>query len=645
MGPEPLKIKFYSANDMSIGWYLKAIDAFFQQWDEKIQNPDLSRILELYNIKQYFDHGVKFKNQTDERFEEYQSHCREIPKILGQYFSTINDGNILELRQTVVWNGIEDFWQLIDDYKVYQRLSSEALNRLLNTYDTDLWDILKHKSLVLAFGDLFAEYLASHSQTAEQLISYYLAKSSSGVSLYFPREFTQAMRDRVLNDYLAREDANLNYLQLLERAQSTKEFPISDKMKLKAKRKAEEMEQKLFSEQSGFAYGVEVSFESIPDGFTEETICKDEYKQVCTYSTEWISENQDYPTLLNNFISMFEFVDSCNRCTFVSLHAELGALESCLGVKGKNDYPIGIQFNIKHNRSKLQMLSYYQQLRRLNIEIEDIFQWFFRSYLQEEFGAEGFVYNPPSLGTTYLEKCRLLSGAIDGVLKQYRLYCEDGKIDRELLEISSGHIVFRDIPSVVENKYAYCNSDTLRTEMYYLFSDQSGLSYTKKTRGKYRNLFQLLSREQMKKEDFECFQQSDLDWLIERGSVLADDDGNLAINNIRLSVLMDLFYHEVVCPNYYRKALRLQVEQLVRAGEMCYENTLFSKPEQAYLNYILNKAEFSNGLDLRNKYSHCTYSLDEKEQAEDYMELLKIMSLIVIKINEEFCLQEQSNTL
>ena len=83
MGPEPLKIKFYSANDMSVGWYLKAIDAFFQQWDEKIQNPDLSRVLELYNIKQYIDHGVKLTNWTGERFEEYQRHCREIPKILG----------------------------------------------------------------------------------------------------------------------------------------------------------------------------------------------------------------------------------------------------------------------------------------------------------------------------------------------------------------------------------------------------------------------------------------------------------------------------------------------------------------------------------------------------------------------------------
>jgi len=34
------------------------------------------------------------------------------------------------------------------------------------------------------------------------------------------------------------------------------------------------------------------------------------------------------------------------------------------------------------------------------------------------------------------------------------------------------------------------------------------------------------------------------------------------------------------------------------------------------------------------------YSLDEKVQFEDYLELLKIMVLIIIKINEEFCGRE-----
>lgn len=53
----------------------------------------------------------------------------------------------------------------------------------------------------------------------------------------------------------------------------------------------------------------------------------------------------------------------------------------------------------------------------------------------------------------------------------------------------------------------------------------------------------------------------------------------------------------------------------------------------------LNKSSFSNGLDLRNKYAHSTYPEDEKIQFVDYIRLLKIMILVITKINEEFCLR------
>lgn len=54
-----------------------------------------------------------------------------------------------------------------------------------------------------------------------------------------------------------------------------------------------------------------------------------------------------------------------------------------------------------------------------------------------------------------------------------------------------------------------------------------------------------------------------------------------------------------------------------------------------------NRAEFFHGLDLRNKYIHDTNTLDEKRQQHDYMVLLKMFILLVIKINEELCLCEK----
>ena len=102
-------------------------------------------------------------------------------------------------------------------------------------------------------------------------------------------------------------------------------------------------------------------------------------------------------------------------------------------------------------------------------------------------------------------------------------------------------------------------------------------------------------------------------------------------------MLNDLFLNEVICPIYYDDELRHQVSNLAASGDLRYESTLFSIPEQKYLNFILNNAEFGNSLGIRNRYIHDTCPLDENTEFSHYCELLKIMVLIIIKINAEFC--------
>ena len=632
-----MNIKFFGECDMSSGWFHQKIEKFFQHWDERIQEPDLKTILELYNIKKYIDSGMRLAQWTDAQFLTYQEKSKTIPQILGRYCSTISNENLQELCQAVDRDYIDDFWQLICDYKVYQRINSKVLGNLMDTKENMLWYILRHSILVKFFGRVITDHLVWNPHTAEELLAHFLAAHDCKKhQLYFPVEFTSVMREKILMDYVERDDANVNYLQLLEDAQSVKEFTVSDRLKLKARRKKEAIQEKLFAKKSGFFYGIEVGFESIPDGSIKET--HDENKNILSYaySKEWIEENQDYPTLLNNFIYLFQYVDRCFRCTFVSLRSELSVFERTLGIKGKNEYRTGARFGLKHMRSQGQMIAYRRELQHLNIQLEDIFKWFFEVYLKEEFGANGFTYNPPSAGTTYGEKCKLLASAIDGVLKQYRLFCEEGYVDRELLELSSGHIVFGQLTGIMTNKYAYSSSKDLQNEMFLLFSDQSMMCYTEKTKSQYSTLPQLLVSEDINREDFHHYHQNQLDWLIKRGTIQIADDGRLRINIDRAFVLMDLFYNEVICPFYYEETLQKQVEELVATGDIQYESTLFSRSEQDYLNYVLNKSVFSNGLDLRNKYIHDTCPLSEEKQIQDYVELLKIMILILIKIDEEF---------
>ena len=67
------------------------------------------------------------------------------------------------------------------------------------------------------------------------------------------------------------------------------------------------------------------------------------------------------------------------------------------------------------------MAAYYHELLVHDINIENIFKWFFETYLPTEFNAEGFYYLQSSAKTSYLEKCILLSCTIDSVLKQFNM--------------------------------------------------------------------------------------------------------------------------------------------------------------------------------------------------------------------------------
>lgn len=74
-----------------------------------------------------------------------------------------------------------------------------------------------------------------------------------------------------------------------------------------------------------------------------------------------------------------------------------------------------------------------------------------------------------------------------------------------------------------------------------------------------------------------------------------------------------------------------------------FSSSLFSRPEQDYYNYLFNKSEFDNGLDIHNRYTHGTQRVDENQNKRDYFIFLRIRILIIIKINEEFCLMYHKN--
>jgi len=149
-------------------------------------------------------------------------------------------------------------------------------------------------------------------------------------------------------------------------------------------------------------------------------------------------------------------------------------------------------------------------------------------------------------------------------------------------------------------------------------------------------------------EDYPEYDRKTLDFLLESGHIKISDNGYIKISNIKaMNIMKDLNDNQVVSywkyPSKYRNEMDILVEQEI----LKFENTLFSKPEQDYFNYYLNKSEFNNSLDLRNKYSHGTQpDTNNKEiHYRNYIIFLKLFILIIIKINDELCFDDDKKAL
>lgn len=636
-------VKFYGVNDWSIAENLEKAVVILETIDTNTEYTDINQVIELYNIQELFNSGVYLKKWDEKNIDHYKQISNSTTKVIGKFFGKISDGNFFQLCQSVCIEYIEDYWKLFVKFKTYKNVSSQIFSAYLHDSETTLWVLLQQIEIVKYYGKELAEILRVSEQTPQLIISKFLEAGSKKCQYHFPKELSPSEFEDIFQKYIDSETANYNYLRLLADAQSSKECPISDKLRLSAKRACDSYWENRPDTGIHIESGIGVEFTDAP----EIKSVKREKRNtlLITYDIKWLLENLDYPTILNNFLYVFEQFDFCWRSTLVSVKSQLGILERTLFIRGNKDYIRGESFNALENLTTLQMKGYYNILEKNGVCLEDVLKWFFEKYLPEEFCANGFHFNPPSEGTTLVEKCRTIASEMDGVLKQFRMYVQDGEIDQELFEMSSEHIVFSNLSGFVEEKYAYGSSDNIENEQFLLFSDQSHLYYIEKTKSKYSCLFELLVKEKVNFSDFWEHQHSNLQWLIDRGIIIVDLDGYLKINVPKVYILKDLYEHDVICPQYYDDELKSIVDEWCRNGDLKLENTLFSKPEQDYLNYKLNKASYSNGLDLRNKYAHSTYTKNENTQYVDYINLLKIMILIITKINEEFCLRERLHEL
>ena len=492
------RIYFFSAEDISLGRNFEKALKLLDKFDPSKPNTDINDIIELYQIHLIFKYGRIKPEYT----QPYSIKVRSIMPIISDFFLQICDSSLLTQYRLVYKTYHSSFWSLFDKFKLYDRISPSTFCGVLREDNSAIYDILKHKHLVSHYDQTLSEFLRNFDKTAEILIKKYLQKSSSnaGDSYFIPPSLAPHEFDTILNDYVQSEDPHMGLLQLLANSQSSAALPLSDELKLTAQKKTAQF----WSKRSASGVMAKIScsacFTNSDVPVSWEHIPPFEYK--FTYDSKWIEENLDYPTLLNNFIYLFNYTDLHFRCLFPSIISDISALESSIGVKGVKTYETGSAFHFKNLKSTMDMYAYTHFLSKRSICIEDVFKWFFSEYLKNEFNAIEFIFNGPTPNQKKKKKCRTLLSEMDGIFKQYNLFARNHAIDRELLEISSKPISFDSLPSMTKNKYAYANSTDIQKEIKFLFSNQTLLGYFPSQNRQYENFFEALSAQKVKLSDY-----------------------------------------------------------------------------------------------------------------------------------------------
>lgn len=633
MGEYYRGFKFYAGNSAQ---QMASALPKLQTISKDIVPTNVNEIVELYNIFLCFQEFQGMPNVSEDDKSIYRTPCQIIPQLCGRFCSTITDDNIISYFRKIIVNYKDELISLLEEYKVFERISGPVFIKLIEEKIVSLSRFLSHKFIVKRYDSDLVKHIRDNAQTAEIIISHLWGDTSSAKVL--PQSLSNEQICQLIDSYIDLEDDKIhpNYLQLIENAFDTNGLRFTDELKLKAKRRRVRYWENQSSDLHLFQYGYEIAYTT--DLPANDPVRIEQVDKVVrfTYSQNWFDENLDSPTILNNFIWIFGFVDYQYRCTFSPSASKMSTMEAFLGMHGKRYYPASMQCRLEQGIAHANLATYYHKLLRSSIRLEDVLEWFFKDYATNEFGIENYHFEAPSAHTSILEKCKLIALSIDEILKQFTLWAKHGVIDRALLEISSKPLEFNAIKSKQLRKYAYVQSNDIKREMALLFSDTFPIS--KCDQGK--TFDKLLNNRAVQESDFEDYEKENLEFLASRGSVVRD--GNiLSSDRHRIALLKDLYTKEVLCPSYLQSYEQL-LAQLEAAGDIVCESTLFSRPEQQFLNQKLNKAEFVNGDDLRNKYVHGCYPLDEKKQERDYFELLVIFVLIIIKINEEFLLGDEN---
>lgn len=345
------RAKYFSDDDWSIGRALERAKKMLAEYESGAQGSDINSALELYNIQKLFQIGAKLPDWSEEYFRQLTQKAAGHTSTIDAFWKTVEDKNFIETYKNTEKLYRDNFWEEFERHKTYRRVSKETFRFFLKTQKPLITYILRQKEVVREYGQELAEHMLDDPQSAELLLDHYLGLDKA--PCFLPNELSAEQKVQILEKYISSDDCNMNYLQSLlnGRITNNKEFPVTPRLKQRAQKRLDAFWKNHFETHQGVETSVGVEF--TPDCPVEAGCLSRKGTDLCAqYNTSWFLENLDYPTLLNNFIYLFGYVDFQFRSEFPAISSEMSEIEKDIGIRGPKEYRASENHGFDHHQNQ-----------------------------------------------------------------------------------------------------------------------------------------------------------------------------------------------------------------------------------------------------------------------------------------------------
>ena len=481
--------------------------------------------------------------------------------------------------------------------------------------------------------DLFPQVIKENFLSVSRNIEFFLNNQSgkyidSNNGLFIKLGITNEEINNLAREYCQTDSINPNYLQSIVEYKKLSKYEFDDEVKLLAKRASEEFWDRHFETNEGMYHSQSVSIS--PLELDQLYVCEN---NGIIINKIILDEHHDFPTLLNNYIYIFDFFNYETGLPWLVANDEIFSFTRLFSPKSNahfEDYDSHLK-----NSYGLLFYAYFDYLKKNDIDIEEIINWYFNIYLETELNIKGFHFHASNKESSYYERGKSIICEMDSILDQYELFFRHREIDQGLLEIKSKASSYASLKSFNEKKFIKLNNTPDNSALFSaLFSDQSPLSLIS-SKKEHKTFFKHIKKG-VKISDFADYQVEQIKILIEKNILKLSNDVIKFTNFQEINILNKLWKSGTYCL-YYKDKLILDIaEDLCKKGYCEYSDNLFSEYESNYLSYILDDKKYGNGLKIRNKFSHGKFSYkSEKEHQKNYLELLQIVIFYVMRINDE----------